>query len=89
MFSQIIWDEMGYLYYFPLEAQKSVLEYFGKEAYIKLPTVGTNPRGIEIKSDPMKKLIEHEKTMKIEIHWTKTETKFDAFKRWVELWEKD
>lgn len=89
MFAQIIWDDLGFLYYFPLESQKSVLEYFGKEAYIKLPTVGTNPRGIEIKSDAMKKLLEHEKTMKIEIHWTKKETKVDTFERWVELWEKD
>jgi hypothetical protein len=34
----------------------------------------------------MQKLLEHSDTYKIEIDWKKEEIKFNAFKRWIDLW---
>lgn len=89
LYAQIIWGKIGFFYYFPLNIQKSILNTIGKERYIKLPSKGTNPRGVEIKSEALKLLTEHELTYKIEIEWIKKKTEFNSFKRWVELWEKD
>lgn len=89
LYAQIIWGKVGFLYYFPLNIQKSILNTIGRERYIKLPSKGTNPRGVEIKAEALKLLTEDEMTYKIEIEWIKKKTEFNSFKRWVELWEKD
>jgi len=39
-------SKAGGLFWIPLEVQKKVLEYLGKENYLKLPTEGTNPEGL-------------------------------------------
>lgn len=37
----------------------------------------------------LKTLVNHDKTYKIPIEWKKEIIKFNAFDRWVELWQQD
>ncbi len=86
---QINWNGVGGFYYIPKDVQTEVFNYFGKDKYIKLPKPGTNPRGAEISSSAMKELIKHTKTYKIPIEWKKEKMNFNAFNRWVELWQEN
>ena len=89
IFVHINWDNEGGLYHFPLDVQLKVFKLLGKEKYIKLPRPGTNPRGVEISSKALQTLVEHENSNRIMIDWKKEELKYNAFKRWVELWEQE
>lgn len=86
---QINWDSNGGLYYIPLEVQQQILEEIGSERYIKLPKVGTNPRGVEMSSEAMKLLALNSRTLAIPIDWQKENVSFDAYNRWIELWSTD
>lgn len=86
---QINWDNRGGFYFIPLETQLKILKQIGREHYIKLPKVGTNPRGVEMQSEAMNLLIGDKKTLKIEINWKKESSNFNTYKRWIELWEVD
>ncbi|MBN2374313.1 ThaI family type II restriction endonuclease [bacterium] len=89
MFTQIIWNDVGGLFLIPLNAQIETIENLGREAYIKLPTPGTNPRGVEITSRALELLINHPGTYKIAINWSREKITFNPYKRWVELWEQN
>ena len=89
LFVRINWDNGGGVYYFTKEVQCSVLDEMGRENYIKLPKPGTNPRGVEMHANAVKKLIEHSDTLCIPIDWKKEVIDYKPFERWVELWEKD
>lgn len=87
--AQINWANGGGLFYIPLEVQLQTLREMGKEKYIKLPKVGTNPRGVEMQGEAMRLLIANPKTLKVPINWTKESSNFNTYKRWIELWEID
>ena len=89
IFVQINWKNKGYLYCFPVEVQLEVFESLGRDNYIKLPSLGTNPRGVEISSKALQTLVKQDKSFRIEIDWQKEDLKFNAFKRWVDLWAQD
>ncbi len=89
IFVQINWNNSGGLFYFPLEVQLEIFNILGRENYIKLPSLGTNPRGVEMSSAAMQKLLEHSTINKIKIDWKKEEIKFNAFKRWIDLWAQE
>jgi len=86
---QINWNNKGGFYFIPLEAQIEVFENIGRKNYIKTPKVGTNPRGVEFSSKAIDKLINHSKTLVIPIQWNKQEIKFNAYRRWLELWKEE
>ncbi len=48
IYVQIIWGNSGGVFYFPLDVQLEVFNTIGRENYIKLPSPGTNPRGVEM-----------------------------------------
>lgn len=89
IYVQINWGNTGGLFYFPLNVQLEIFNYLGRENYIKLPSIGTNPRGVEMSSKAMQKLLEHSGIYKIKIDWEKEEIKFNAFKRWIDLWAQE
>jgi hypothetical protein len=89
IYVQVNWGRIGRLYYFPKDVQREVLNLMGKENYIKLPSLGTNPRGVEITSKALQTLINHKNSYNIEIEWEKEEVTFNAFKRWIDLWEQE
>lgn len=86
---QINWSDIGGFYYIPLEVQKRLFDRIGREKYIKLPKPGTNPRGVEIAKEALIGLVGDSKSQKIEIYWQRSEINFNAYKRWVDLWQED
>jgi len=89
LYIQINWGATGGLFYFSKKTQEEVFNLLGKENYIKLPPKGTNPRGVEMSAKALQKLIGHSNTKKIIINWTREEMKFNAFKRWIDLWAQE
>lgn len=86
---QVNWDNWGWFYFFPKSAQMEIFTQIGREAYIKLPKVGTNPRGVEISSVALNLLSRHSDCLKIPINWRRMKIDFNPYERWVELWQKD
>jgi len=89
IYIQINWGNTGGLFYFPLNVQIEIFNSLGRENYIKLPSLGTNPRGVEMSAKALQKLLEHNNIYKIKIDWKKEEIKFNAFKKWVDLWAQE
>ncbi len=86
IFIQIVWGKAGGIFLFLKEAQQKILSAIGREKYIKLPSRGTNPRGVEISKEALQKLTEHKSTKMIEIDWIKKDIDFNPYKRWLEYW---
>ena len=64
---QIVWSARGGFYYIPLEAQERLFDEVGRERYIRLPTPGTNPRGVEITKEALSQLVQDKETKLIDI----------------------
>jgi len=89
LFVQIVWESKGGFYYIPLEIQKRVFEHMGKEAYIRLPKPGTNPRGAEITKEALLRLVQDNETRVIDIVWRKSKIDYSPYKRWVDHWRSE
>lgn len=88
LFAHINWEGKGGIYLLSKKAQKEVLQKLGKKSYFKLPKKGTNPRGVEITSQAINKLVEYSATKKIEIDWKRDNSiKYNTYDRWVEHWQ--
>jgi hypothetical protein len=74
----------GGLYYVDKQTQRQVMDSVGRNKFLKISS-GSNNRGITYGTDVLKKLLNHENTLKIEIDWVKTNEKFNIFERWVKL----
>jgi len=89
------WGKEGGLYGIPLQAQQDIFENLGKELYLKVPKRGTNPRGVEISSLAIAKLIEHHLTRFLPINWQRPseldlrEALLAPYKRWLHYWQSD
>ena len=86
---QINWDDGGGFYYIPLEVQKRIFDKIGRQNYIKLPKVGTNPRGVEITKEALYSLVKDSESKSVTINWQRTKMEFNSYKRWVDLWRQD
>jgi hypothetical protein len=89
IFVRINWYAFGAFYYIPVDLQNKIFRKLGRENYLKLPKPGTNPRGIEISSKALKTLLNDDGVYKIPIEWKKEKIEYDAYERWVELWEQE
>lgn len=89
LLAQLNWNGIGGLYYFPMETQKSVFDRIGAEAYLVLPKLGTNPRGVEASPLALRLLSEHPDMKLIPIQWNRQEITFNQFTRWVDLWAQE
>jgi hypothetical protein len=87
LFIQINWENHGGFYYIPLGTQRQIFGTLGRDRYIKLPRLGTNPRGVEITAEALEVLVNHTQTVAIDIEWRREDIPFNAFQRWVEHWE--
>ncbi len=89
------WEAEGGLYIVPLEVQEQVFRELGREHYLRVPQRGTNPRGVELSRQAVRKLLDHPQTRKLVIHWarpsetTKHELQLAPYKRWLRFWEED
>jgi hypothetical protein len=86
---QIVWNGKGGFYYIPLEAQERLFEKLGRGRYIKLPKVGTNPRGVEITKEALLSLVHDKESKVIDIDWHKSEIDYQPYKRWVDYWREE
>jgi len=86
---QIKWNDVGGLYYIPVQAQRKLFDKIGRENYIKLPKAGTNPRGVEFAKNVLARLTADSQAKNIEINWQKSDIGFNAYKRWLDLWKED
>ena len=86
---QIVWNATGGLYYIPLGTQKKLFREMEKERYIKLPTLGTNPRGVEISKEALSHLVRSKETKVIKIDWQRSEIDYHPYKRWVDYWREE
>jgi hypothetical protein len=84
---QIVWNSKGGLYYIPLETQIRIFNEMERYNYIKLPKLGTNPRGVEFTKQVLTKLTEDNTTFRIPIEWQRMEMEFNPYKKWVDLWK--
>jgi len=86
---RINWEDIGGLYYIPVQVQRRLFDEIGKENYIKLPKAGTNPRGVEFAKNVLARLTADGQSRQIEINWQKSKIEFNAYKRWLDLWKED
>jgi len=86
---QIVWNGKGGFYHIPLDAQKRLFEETGVERYIRLPKLGTNPRGVEITQEALSRLVRVKETKVIEIEWQRSEIDYHPYKRWVDYWREE
>jgi hypothetical protein len=86
---QINWNSTGGFYYLPLSVQKKIFEKLGREKYIKLPKLGTNPRGVEITKEALESLVMDKESKSILINWKKMDIKFNPYRRWIDLWKEE
>ena len=86
---QINCNNKGGFYYIPLEVQEKLFNKIGRQKYIKLPKLGTNPRGAEISQEALEALAKHEDSKVIEIYWQRSKIDYNPYKRWVDYWEED
>lgn len=97
LLAQIKWDlkeadikkgtHPGGLFSIPVSVQKKILSQIGKEKYLKLPKVGTNPRGVEITKEGLIMLLQDKDAKCIEIVWRHSEMEYNPYKRWVDYWK--
>jgi len=83
---QINWNGKGYFYLFPKNSQEDVLRNIGRNQYIKLPKLGTNPRGVEMSGKAIEELSKHKDTKIIEIDWKRETINYNPYDRWVDHW---
>ena len=89
IFVQIVWGGVGGLFFFPLDVQKTIFKKLGKENYLKVPKVGTNPRGVEFSSEAISEMMTDKRTRVININWDKNKINYNPFNRWVDLWAQE
>lgn len=85
----IKWGGVGNFYYIPLEVQQKIFKTMGRENYIKLPKLGTNPRGPEFSKEALLRLVNDSNTKSIEVEWHRPKIKYEPYQRWTAYWEKD
>ena len=86
---RIKWNDIGGLYYIPVQAQRRLFDEIGRENYIKLPKAGTNPRGVEFAKNVLARLTADSQSKQIEINWQRGKVEFNAYKRWLDFWKED
>ncbi|MEW6716385.1 MAG: ThaI family type II restriction endonuclease [Chloroflexota bacterium] len=89
LLTQVNWDNLGWLFFFSKSAQIETLHRIGRQSYIKLPKVGTNPRGVEISAGALNLLSDHSQSPKIPIKWYRKKVDYNPYDRWLELWKRD
>lgn len=89
LLAQVSWGGSGGLFYFPCDIQREALQRIGRERYIKLPKVGTNPRGVEISAEALNIIATHPHSLKIPIKWDREAIEYNPYDRWLELWKRD
>jgi hypothetical protein len=85
--AHVNWDALGGLYIIPLHVQSRVFNMLGRTRYLKIPRRGTNPRGVEISGEAVRKMASDGETQKMLITWVKPDRPIPPpYKRWLDYW---
>lgn len=91
LFVSINWNtEKGGFFVFPRSLQQDIMKDIGREAYLKKPKQGTNPRGVEMSALAMRKLRQSNEALHMKIDWKREDTVLGErriYERWVDLWD--
>ena len=79
----------GCLFFISSVVQQKVLDNLGKENYLTLPKIGTNPRGVEICREGLNALLHDKDTKCIKVVWKHTKIDYNPYKRWVDYWKEE
>ncbi len=85
--AHVNWDAQGGLYAIPLHVQNRIFKTLGRSLYLKIPKRGTNPRGVEISGEAIRKMVSDDETQKLLITWVKPTSPIPPpYKRWLDYW---
>lgn len=82
----INWGGTGCIYYIPLSVQQDLLNSVGRENYLKMPPENTNPRGVVIRKNIVKRLAADQNTIRKSMSWPEVNVDYDPHDKWVEMW---
>ncbi len=77
------------LFFMSKSTQNKALKKLGKEGYLKLPKVGTSPRGVEISRLAISEMLNDRNTRHILIDWRKQKLEYKTYKRWLDMWNEE
>lgn len=87
LIAKICWNGEGKLLLFSRESQCKLLNDIGRDRYIKLPKVNTNPRGVEISKEALDILENCDDTRCININFTKQKIDYrEVYTKWLDAW---
>lgn len=87
LLTRIYWGESKEsVFYIPLEAQREIFDNLGSDEYLR-SAISTNHRGIEISSNAINLLQNHNTTKKLWVDWQKLGINYTPYDRWEEFWE--
>lgn len=86
---QICWDTKdGGMFLIPVEVQKDVFRKLGKDKYLNLPKLGTNPRGVDFSKAAIDSMLGDMRTLRITVDWVKPELSSQSiYQRWIDYWQ--
>jgi hypothetical protein len=90
LYVNIQWGETGRFSLIPQHVQAQTLQDLGIDHYTKVPPRGTNPRGIEISSAALGRLLNHPDTQSLPVEWRRDPSLLverALYGRWMELWD--
>ena len=86
--TQIFWgQEKDSVWLIPLKVQQDVFNKLGRNKYLNLPKVGTNPRGIEFSREAISMMLNDKESLKITISWKRDDMNYDVYEKWVDQWK--
>ena len=90
LYVNIVWNADGGFFLIPKGVQNEILERIGRTTFMKLPSLGTNPRGVELSAEALRRMTEHKETLSLVIHWRRDPSLLverALYGRWIDLWD--
>ncbi len=89
LLAQICWGtKEGGLFLIPSNVQKELFAKIGRKKYLKMPKLGTNPRGVEFSREAVSKMLKDKRTFKIQIDWARSDLPIKSiYERWIDFWK--
>lgn len=87
---RIVWGTSdGGFYHIPITVQNRVFAKLGTDKYMKKPSRGTNPRGVEYSAEALRMMVSDQSTHKITIDWKRNAQRIDVYEKWEKYWRDD
>ena len=89
LLAKICWNTKdGGLFLIPVKVQIDSFKKLGRTRYLKMPKLGTNPRGVEFSKEAISSMLSDKRTLRIEIDWVKPDLPVKSiYQRWIDVWK--